>query len=278
MPATPHRFSCPDGETLHVVVDQAIGTPRAFVMIAHGYGEHGGRYQHLAERLNRDGFVTVRVDHYGYGASTGERAYCDRFSRYVDDFERAFDHFRADHPTLPAFVIGHSMGALIALLFTLRRQADLAGLVTSGAPVLADANVSRPLVILSEALNRVVPHFAPLKMLGADPLSTDPEIQAARIADALSYKGNLKIRTGIEMNHAARDIRAGMDTLTLPMLIAHGGADLLINPEGSRLLHAHVQSADKTLTIYDGLHHEIMHERDRARVLDDITMWLLAHV
>jgi alpha-beta hydrolase superfamily lysophospholipase len=68
-------------------------------------------------------------------------------------------------------------------------------------------------------------------------------------------------------------IQVAASGITLPILLLHGGADVMTSPEGSRFLHQHVSSSDKTLKIYPGLYHEIFNEPERAEVLADVLDW-----
>ena len=58
----------------------------------------------------------------------------------------------------------------------------------------------------------------------------------------------------------------------------HGEQDKLTNPEGSKLVDKLAGSADKTLTIYPGLFHEIFNEPEQDQVLSDATTWLTKHL
>jgi hypothetical protein len=49
------------------------------------FGEHCGRYEHVAKLLNDEGFVVLSMDHQGHGQSEGDRAHVRMFSDYVDD-------------------------------------------------------------------------------------------------------------------------------------------------------------------------------------------------
>jgi alpha-beta hydrolase superfamily lysophospholipase len=82
-----------------------------------------------------------------------------------------------------------------------------------------------------------------------------------------------------------RELFAGMAGLQadaagirLPMLMLHGDADVLTSPDGSRYLHHHISSTDKTLIIYPGLYHEILNEPERQDVLDQILSWCEARL
>src|SRR5579863_1139178 len=109
---------------------------KGVVTIAHGYGEHMGRYQHVAERLNEAGFMVYALDHHGHGRSGGTRGRV-RLAAAVDDLDRLIVTVsRARNPDRPQFLLGHSMGGAIALRYAMAHQRRLAGLVLS-APLAA---------------------------------------------------------------------------------------------------------------------------------------------
>src|SRR5437763_9367050 len=86
------------------------GPPRAVVVIAHGAGEHSGRYSHVAARLVADGYGVYALDHRGHGHSEGSRALIDRVENAVADLDSLVELAAVDHPGAQLFLLGHSMG------------------------------------------------------------------------------------------------------------------------------------------------------------------------
>ena len=266
-----------DGSKLFTAYRLPDGEPRALVLVVHGYGEHCGRYRHVIDALTERGYAAFTLDHYGHGQSEGLRAYFDDFDRPIADLKAYVDTFRPKYPETPLFVLGHSMGALISLAFTLRHQDEISGLIISGAPVNADANVSPLMVALGYALDKIVPKLPLLSLGDSSILSSDPDVGRAFDADPLTYKGNMRVRLGISINETAKAVRERLPELKLPLLIMHGEADRMVNPSGSKLAYERASSADKTLRIYPDMYHEIMNERRRDIVLADILNWLDLH-
>jgi alpha-beta hydrolase superfamily lysophospholipase len=66
-------------------------------------------------------------------------------------------------------------------------------------------------------------------------------------------------------------------SLRLPVLVQHGTADQLTDPEGTRRLQTFIGSPDVTVRWYEGLWHEIYNEPERERPLADLRDWLAAH-
>jgi predicted dienelactone hydrolase len=86
--------------------------PLGLVIIAHGFGEHIGRYEHIAGALTRAGFVVYGLDHQGHGRSEGDRAFVVRFSDYADDVLQLTELAQSRHPALArrTFLLGASSG------------------------------------------------------------------------------------------------------------------------------------------------------------------------
>lgn len=88
--------------------------PRFVALLCHGYGEHVGRYEHVAGALVEHGGVVHGVDHVGHGRSGGERVLIEDFEPVVDDFHLLTERATERDPGLPVVLVGHSMGGMIA--------------------------------------------------------------------------------------------------------------------------------------------------------------------
>ena len=200
-----------------------------------------------------------------------------RFEDLTDVLGTHVDRVRARHPGKPLFLIGHSLGALIAARFLLDHQEAFAGAVLSGALVKVPDNISPVTVMLSRFLSSVVPKIG-LVAVDAQGVSRDPAVVQAYIDDPLVYTGKTTARMGAEILRAIQGTMDEADKITLPLLILHGSEDRLADPDGARMLHEAVGTVDKTLKIYDGLHHEIYNEPEHAHVLGDVEAWLAARL
>jgi alpha-beta hydrolase superfamily lysophospholipase len=94
-------------------------------------------------------------------------------------------------------------------------------------------------------------------------------------ADRLILNKNGPVRTAAQLLGAMDQIQTKADIFTAPVLILHGTADKLANPEGSKKLAARAKSTDKTLKLYPGLVHDLVHEPEKSQVLKDIMDWLV---
>ena len=246
----------------------------ARVVICHGYAEHGGRYRHVAERLTAAGLTVVVPDHRGHGHSEGRPVSVGRFDEYVQDLHQVLVDVATQLGDAPTFLLGHSMGGLIAAVYALRHPEELRGLVLSAPAVLA-TGVSAPAIAIGRLLARVAPEVGVVK-LPLEKVSRDPAVVAAYMADPWVHPRRLRARLGAEMLRAIDEVAAGLPALTLPLLAMQGSADALVDPSAAAYVHDRVGSHDRTLRIYPGLYHEIFNEPERDRVLDDLIEWLRA--
>lgn len=252
--------------------------PKAVVVIAHGLGEHGGRYRHVAERLLAAGCAVYAIDHRGHGRSGGPRGFVDRFRNLSTDLDQLVVRAAGEHRGKPLFMLGHSMGGAIALSYALKHQDRLKGLILSGpAVVLAGAPPwMRP---VARFLGAVTPR---LGLFAVDPsaVSRDPAVVTDYAQDPLNFHGKVPARTLSELIGFVDWLPAVLSEIKLPLLVQHGGSDTLASPDGGAMVVAEAGSKDKTFLRYDGLYHEIYNElpADRARVLDDLAGWIERHI
>ena len=198
--------------------------PTHVVLIAHGYGEHVGRYEHLADALVRNGAVVYGVDHVGHGKSDGERVLILDFEEVVSDFHLLDERARREHPGLPVVLLGHSMGGLVAARYAQRYGQALRAVILS-SPLIGKSEPVSAMLALQEIPN--VP-------LDPSALSRDPTVGEAFAADPLVWHAGFKRQTLEATQRAVEAIAAGPPVGNLPLLWIHGTDDRLVPVERSR--------------------------------------------
>ena len=251
--------------------------PRAVLLIVHGLADHSGRYAHVAEHFVGQGYAAYALDHRGHGRSKGVRSDVVRFEDFLTDLKTFLDLVREREPGRKIFLIGHSMGGTIATLFAARHGDDLAGLITSGAGVKVGGDTSPLLIRLSKFIAAVAPRL-PVLVLDAEAVSRDPKVVARYRSDPLNYLGKVRARMGVQLLRGAELALGELPNIVLPILVLHGTADRLADPDGSQMIYDGVSSTDKTLKFYDGLYHEIFNEPEQQQVLADMAAWLEARL
>lgn len=246
--------------------------PRASLLLIHGYAEHCGRYDHVAETFVDEGVAVHAYDQRGHGRSEGRQAYVDQFEHYLTDLD-AFRLHVAPPSEVPLFIFGHSMGGLVALLYTLNRRPDLRGLILSAPAIEINSDLAPFLRRGAQVLGRLLPTL-PTVRSPEGAISRDPAVVEAAQNDPLNYHGRTLARTGAELLRAGNEAQQCLHELATPFLVLHGTADPLASPSWSRQLYQRAAATDKTLKLYDGLYHETFNEPERAEVLGDIRTWL----
>ncbi len=259
-------------------VSYQVEAARAVVVLAHGYAEHCGRYQELMRRLNEQGLSVYSWDWRSHGRSPGLPGMVESVDELVEDCDRLLERVKALHPGLPIYLMGHSTGGAIALLYHLRHldRHDLAGLILS-APVVK-LEVNPVLRRMSKLMSRLLPALQVVDAAPIEFLSHDEAVKTAAEMDPLFYKGRVRARTGYAILQAADEIQKNMHLIRIPLLIMQGDMDKVVDPNGASMLHDAVSSLDKTLIHYPGFYHEIFNEIGKEAVFSDLESWLQEHL
>jgi len=253
------------------------GKPKAVLLVAHGLAEHSGRYKNLVDYFVPKGYAVYALDHRGHGKSEGTRSYVDNFNDYLTDLETFFGMVRKENKNARIFLFGHSLGGTIATAYAIEHQKELAGLIVSGASLVASTSVSPALLAMAGVVSALLPKMG-VTLLDASAISRDKAVVDAYVNDPLVFRGKVPARTGAELARMWKHLPEQMHKIKLPILIMHGFADQLANPAGSKLLYERVSSKDKTLKLYDNCYHEICNEPEREQVFMDMQTWLAKHI
>jgi len=250
--------------------------PRGAIVLAHGLGEHGGRYGELAGLFHEAG-LSVRIhDHRGHGRSGGARGSLRSAADFLSDLKLVFDDFAQQCDTTP-FLFGHSMGGLVAARFATGGLSKVRGLLLS-SPALA-IRMSAFQKALLALTTRIAPGLAVPTSLPAQLVSHDAEVVQRYRSDPLNH-GKVAARVVNFMLSAMAQVQRDAGTFTLPLLMQIAGDDAFVDPQGSRSFFAGVPQVDKCLHCYEDAYHEIFNEsmERRLRVQDDLRSWLASHL
>ena len=263
------------GVTLHTIRWTPDATPRAEILLVHGYGEHSGRYEHVAQRLCDAGFAVTSLDHRGHGRTTGvERGTVDNFDLLVDDLASVVtDLSSGTSDGVPLFVYGHSMGGLATVRLAERGDERFAGLIITGPALQTAASVPKPVLAIANALGRIAPNLPTIELDG-DAISRVPAVRADYDADPLHYRGKVTTGTARELSVAMKAAMEQAGRITVPVLIMHGSDDTLADPAGSVRFSSAVGSSDRTVSIWPGCYHELHNEPEADDVLTTIIDWI----
>jgi lysophospholipase len=258
-----------DGTALHTIQAPAIGDTKAHVVLCHGANEHVGRYGHVIEALNKAGFAVTGLDLRGHGKSGGKRCHVLRWEHYSEDLRVVIQSVGS-----PVFVLGHSMGGLVALeaLRSGINGTEIKGVLISN-PLLGLAfTPPRIKAAFAKLLSTVIPGLLMGNEVNPDHLSHDQAMNAAYIADPLVSK-KLSPRWFTEMLSAVQRVHEAAGSYETPLLLMQGTADPVTSaPMALEFFEGY--GGPKTLQAHEGLYHEIFNEIEREKVIADMISWL----
>jgi alpha-beta hydrolase superfamily lysophospholipase len=250
---------------------------RARMVIAHGLGEHSGRYGNVIERMLPKGISVWVPDHRGHGRSGGHRGHVLNFEQYLTDLRETVDLAKKDMPAeMPCFLLGHSMGGLIALYFALRYPDFIDGLVASSPCLGMVIEVPPVKRVLGSFMSCVWPGMTMGNGLDPTKISRDQDVVSAYKSDPLVHD-RVSARFFTELLATIESVNQQASTLNVPVLMQVADEDYLVNAHSSKHFFEKLTLEDKALHIYDGMYHEIYNapQDQKKKVLDDLDAWLV---
>ena len=229
----------------------------ADLLVVHGLNEHSGRYEHLGAAFAEAGFRVTSFDLPGHGRTGGHRAYVEEFDHFLD----VIDRLRPDSG--PFVLYGHSMGGLIAAKYALDRIPP--DVLLLSAPAL-DANAPAWQKKGAPLLGRLLPKLPMPVPFDSTDLSHDPKVGEAYDADPLVHD-KITARLGAEMLAAGQEVQASVESLTMPTMVVHGGADTMVPARFSAILG---DAPNVTRKLYPKLKHECHNEPEGPEVIQEM--------
>jgi len=253
---------------------------KARMVIAHGLGEHSGRYDNVVSRLLPKGISIWAPDHRGHGQSDGPRGHVSSFYQYVDDLHSLVALSR---DTLPEgtkiFLLGHSLGGLIALRFAARFPEVIDGVIISSPSLGLPEDLPAVKAFIGRIMSSLWPTLSLSNGIDASKLSHDEEVVRAYLDDPLVHD-RVTARWFTEFALAMEAANRSAPEIKAPLLMQLAGDDHLTSVGASKRFFEDLPLADKTLYIYKDLYHETYNEstRQREHVLDDLDTWLMKRI
>lgn len=234
---------------------------RHLVVVAHGYGEHSGRYAHVGAALVANGAAVAAPDLAGHGRSEGVRDRIDDLEPLVDDLHLVVQLQRDQHVGLPVVLLGAGLGGLIAARYAQRHGGAINALVLAG-PVLG---TWAPLALL----RRRAP--LPERTIDARQLTADPTAARSYTADPLVWRGPLARETLTAVSTALQQVRSAQRIPGLPCLWLHGGRDPLVAPGQARsAVRALLADTEPVEVVLPDSRHSVLDDLDRRDALEEL--------
>jgi alpha-beta hydrolase superfamily lysophospholipase len=265
-------WTAADGQEIYSQVWEPEDHPRAAVCLVHGLGEHSSRYSHVAEHLTSAGFALLAFDLPGHGKSGGIRGHTTSNETFLENIDLLIDDSKRRYPETPRFLYGHSLGGIIVLFYTLKRQPELAGVIATSPGLRTSLEEQKLKIAAAKALGTFLPMACLSTGLKPEDISRDPDVILAYVNDPLVHDQSsfAMAKTSLEMipwtfDHAHE--------FTLPLLLMHGTADRIAYARGSEEF-AGLTSCNCTVKLWEGAYHETHNEPEKEDVLNFMVAWI----
>ncbi|MEZ4903920.1 MAG: alpha/beta hydrolase [Spirosomataceae bacterium] len=249
-----------------------VENPKGAIALIHGFGEHSGRYAHVAQFFNTYGYAVYALDNRGHGQSDGKRGHTPRYESYLDDIGVFLAEVNSQIGDKPLFLYGHSMGGNLALNYVLKRKPSLKGLIATGPWVQLAFEPKPILVFLGKLMRYIFPSFSQDSDLEQSHISKDATVVEAYKNDPLVH-GKITASASIGVLEAASFLNEYTGTMPIPTLIMHGSDDLLTSQPASEVFSKRV-GGDIVYKKWEGMYHELHNEPQKQAVFQYTLEWL----
>jgi len=282
------------------------GKPKGILQILHGMAEYGGRYHELAVFLAQNGYGTFVADHPGHGQTAGS---IDRlgfisnsrgWEMMLENTRALYTHIKKSQPEIPVFLMGHSMGSILARHFTAVYPVYIQGLILSGTfdtpifllklthfvvrlQILFQGSQKKSKWFNSFFYNTFNRHFKPrpthFEWISSDRQEADQYVADPYCGFECSNAFFNNLFKGIrEMKKAHHNLKYRK---TMPLLI-FGGQDDPVGNFGKDAMKIHREFFKQRfqnlkVKVFHG-RHEMLHETEKEKVFFFLLNWMEEHL
>ncbi len=278
---TPLENSSPTGRA--VCADSGIKPSSAFsngvkaqILIVHGLGEHIGRYENTTKHLALRGWTVCGFDLRGHGLSSGRRGDVDNFSKFLSDIKEFYSFIKRFFEGR-VFILGHSFGGLLTLLYSTRFPDGISGAVISNPILKFKMRIPPYKLALGNLLKGIYPSLSFSNGIKAEYLSRDEEIVRAYKEDSLVHD-RISARLFFQMLREIETLKASTEHFKTPLLLLLSGNDRIIDSEESKIFFDKIKFEDKKLIELKDFYHEPFNEIGKEGVFDCIDSWINPHL
>lgn len=256
------------------------GEIKAYIIALHGWGTHSDRLILPAEYLTEKGYAVYSFDFRGHWRNAGDiHGHIDSMDHLQKDTLLFMDVIREISQDKKIFLMGHSFGGLISLIFAINHP-KLAGVLIS-SPLLGmflKLSMGKKVIkSLSKTLAKVSPNKILDYLIDQNQLTSDLKILRKHIADKNKTEV-MSAKSATEIDKFSKWAMENASKLHCPVLIMQSGEDKIVDKEKTKQFFELVNSKDKTYREYDGFLHELWSEKGRAQVYQDMYVWFEKHL
>lgn len=246
---------------------------RMQLVIVHGFAEHMRCYSSVARWFSKNGVAVHMMDLPGHGLSGGPRGHIDDFREYLDDVHLFFHSYPQFMKTKPTYLLGHSLGGLIASQYCLRHKPKIKGLILTSPLTGFCSLMSTVTKIATKIIARRDPAYLIPKPSGVTSLSRDPLKWQWYRSDPYRLR-TISPNLYLSMNEQARLLQEKAYDLSIPLLLFYTAKDQVVSASAINRFFNQVGSEDKTAVVFTEAMHELFQEVEHGQVQEKMHLWM----
>ncbi|MHA1989594.1 MAG: alpha/beta fold hydrolase [Candidatus Hodarchaeales archaeon] len=262
--------------------------PKVILLAIHGALTHSGDWVTPAQYFKSKDIGLIGFDLRFHGEllrdKKGHAIHIETYDDYSQDVNTLLDYIKSNYPSIPIFIIAHSMGALIALYYGLkepRNQTNIKGMILSSPWIENSVKVNPLLLFMSRILNVLTPKLSITPESFNDKLTHDEQITSRIYDDEHSGLRSTKVtarfgRSTLKtQSWVINNIKNWRD---YPLFVVVSGEDYIAKPETTMKAFSSVNSNLYSLIKYDENYHENFNEHNREEIFEKINNWIFQNL
>lgn len=274
--STEFEMSLSDGTALFYRAWFPRQPTRKALVIFHRGHEHSGRLEDVVRDLRLRDIAVFAWDARGHGRSGGPRGYAPSFGCLARDTDEFIRHITETHQLSieNMVVLGHSVGAvsLAAWVHDYAPPVRAMILVTPALKVRLYVPFARAGLRLLRLITRKKPRFISSYVKGR--LLTHDETEARRYDEDPLISRSIAVNVLLGLYDTATRLIADAGAIRTPTLLLAGGADWVVKLSAERNFFERLGSPTKRIRVFDGMYHDILHEKDRRDVFNELRVFI----
>ncbi|MEJ2276279.1 MAG: lysophospholipase [Candidatus Lokiarchaeota archaeon] len=256
------------------------GISKAIIITLHGWATHSDRLKNVADYFTEKGYGIYSFDLRGHWRNTGEiPGHIESLDNIQKDVVLFRDLIKKEYTDKQIFIMGHSFGGLISLIYAIQHPGIPGVLVSS--PMLGlslDLSVTQKVgKIFAGPFAKINPTKVIDMKIQQNLLTSDLRILREHIADKHKLE-QITAKTYSEMKDAMKWAIDNASKLTCPLFIMQAGMEKVVDKIKTKEFFERVKGRDKSYKEYDGFLHELWNEKGRAQVFQGMFVWLEKHL
>jgi alpha-beta hydrolase superfamily lysophospholipase/SAM-dependent methyltransferase len=251
-------------------------TDKAMVLFHRGH-EHSGRFEDVVAALGLTDMAIFAWDARGHGRSPGDRGYAPSFACMVKDVDCYVRHIcqTYDKAMENILVVAHSVGAVTAATWVHDYAPQIRALVLATPALRIKLYIPfaipglRLLQTLRSGRKNFLKSYVKAKML-----THDPE-QARAYEDDPLITREIAVNILLDVHDVSTRLIEDAGAIRVPTLLLSGGADWVVRVSAQERFFERVGSSIKKKRVFDGMYHDILHEKDRHLVIDEARRFII---